>query len=844
MQVGRKIGAYEIIAKLGEGGMGEVYRARDTRLGREVALKVLPATFVDDPDRLARFEREARAVAALSHPNILAIHDFARDNGVAYAIFELLEGATLRERLKTGPLPARKAAAIAAQVARGLDAAHSRGIIHRDIKPENLLITSAGLVKILDFGIARVDEPAGTADTRTVNLATAPGQTIGTVSYMAPEQLRGKAVTPASDLFAVGVVLHEMISGRRPFDRDSHAATIAATLQEDAATLPAGTPSALARIVDRLLEKEPEDRFRSALDLAFALEALSGDTGSGSATALRPARKSHRKTAAIAAALVLAAGIGWAVGRSSRPAESAGAPTFDSLTFRRGTVFQARFGPRGTIVYSAAWDGQPVEIFETSGLQPETRALGLAPANLFAVSPSGEVALALAPRFPLTYFHPGRLATVAIGGGAPHELAEEDVSAADYTPDGRELAIARVVAGVTRVELPIGHVLYSSQADRDPVSSLRVSPDGNRVAFWHGHTAMMLTVVDRAGSKRDLLTQRILGRGLAWLRDGSEVWAAVQRRSVDPARLIAVPADGGGEPREVLKLPSSLRLYDISAEGDVLLTLVDSTATLHVQTAGGVASDRSWFRSTLVNDISPDGAFLLFHDTPAWPHPQGLFHRSVAAGSPVRIAEGQLSAQSPRLSADGKRAVFLRDGKVTIAPLAGQSRELVTPSQAMDMLAWNGSTHVVYAAQDGGVYRQSADGTSAGTLVAKMPCTGGPVTSTDGRLACSDPGGQITVIGVDGSNKRTIKPNENPGRLIGWTNDNRQLYSYLEGSNPTWIARTDLDSGRVTRFADISPADGTGASRIHPVRVTPDGRVIAYSVAREISHLYRYKGLK
>ena len=684
------------------------------------------------------------------------------------------------------------------------------------------------------------DGPGTGAETFT-DLATSPGQTVGTVTYMAPEQLRGEVVTAATDLFAVGVVLHEMISGRRPFDRDSHAATIAAVLQEDAHALPAATPSALARIVDRLLDKQPEDRFRSALDLAFALEALSGDTGSASVT--KADRRALRVPLALAAAVAIAAGIGWVVGRSSRAAESAAAPTFDSLTFRRGTVFQARFGPRGTIVYSAAWDGQPVEIFETSGLQPETRALGLAPANLFAVSSSGEVALALAPRFPLTYFHPGRLATVAIGGGAPRQLAE-DVSAADYTPDGRELAIARVVNGETRVELPIGHVLYSSQADRDPVSSLRVSPDGSRVAFWHGNTGMMLTVVDRAGGKRDLLTQRILGRGLAWLRDGSEVWAVTARTTVDPARLIAVPADGNGEPREVLKLPSSLRLYDISADGDVLLTLVDATTSLHVQTVGGPASDRSWFSTTFVNDISPDGAFLLFHETPAFPHLPGIFHRSVAGGLPVRIAEGQFFAQSPRLSADGKRAVFLRDGKVTIAPLAGQSRELVTPSQATDMLAWNGSTHVVYAAQDGGVYRQSADGTSAGTLVAKMPCTGGPVTSTDGRLACSDPSGQISVIGVDGSNKRTIQPNEYPGRLIGWTNDNRQIYSYLEGSNPTWVARTDLDSGKVTRFADIRPTDGTGAWRIHPVRVTPDGRVIAYSVAREMSHLYRYKGLK
>ena len=233
--------------------MGEVYRARDTRLGRDVALKVLPATFAGDQERLARFAREARTVAALSHPNILAIHDVGREDGVSFAIFELLDGVTLRVRLQSGPLAPRKAASIAAQIARGLEAAHSHGIVHRDIKPENLLITSAGLLKVLDFGIARVDL-GETAETVT-SVATTPGVAVGTVAYMSPEQLRGEAATPASDLFATGMVLHEMLTGHRPFERASHAATVAAVLHDDAPPLPPGAPPALGRIVDRLLEK-------------------------------------------------------------------------------------------------------------------------------------------------------------------------------------------------------------------------------------------------------------------------------------------------------------------------------------------------------------------------------------------------------------------------------------------------------------------------------------------------------------------------------------------------------------------------------------------------------------
>ena len=345
-------------------------------------------------------------------------------------------------------------------------------------------------------------------------------------------------------------------------------------------------------------------------------------------------------------------------------------------------------------MYSAAWDGQPVEIFETSGVQPEARGLGLAPADLLSVSLAGELAIGRDPKFPLTYFHPGRLATVALGGGAPREVADI-VSAADYTPDGRELAVARVVNGESRVELPLGRVWYSGVAARDPISSLRVSPDGNSIAFWHGHlSAPVLSVVSRAGTKRDLIRQAGQGRGLAWRRDGSEIWSVIGRSADDASRLVAIRADGVGVLRDVLKLPANFRLHDLSADGDVLVTLADATTTLHVQARGSVI-DRPWFNSTFLNDISRDGLFLLFMETPGLPHQPSLFYRSVDGRPPVRIAGGNMAGQSARLSFDGKRAVVLRDGKVTIVPLAGQPRELTTPSQAADMLAWDGSAQVV-----------------------------------------------------------------------------------------------------------------------------------------------------
>src|SRR5271155_3378112 len=281
---GTKLGPYEIIAPIGAGGMGEVYRARDTRLGREVALKVLPESFSRDADRLRRFEQEARAVAALNHPNILAIHDIGEQDGSPFIVSELLEGNTLRSELENGALSARKASDYAAQIAQGLAAAHDKNIIHRDLKPENVFVTREGRVKILDFGLAKLAPTAGAKQSDGMTLTSSPteaGTVMGTAGYMAPEQVRGAAIDSRTDIFAFGAVLYEMISGQRAFRRDTAAETMTAILKEDPPELGELThpvSPGLERIVRRCLEKQPEQRFQSAKDLAFALEALSGTT--------------------------------------------------------------------------------------------------------------------------------------------------------------------------------------------------------------------------------------------------------------------------------------------------------------------------------------------------------------------------------------------------------------------------------------------------------------------------------------------------------------------------------------------------------------------------------------
>ncbi len=285
--VGTRLGPYEIVAPIGAGGMGEVYRAHDSRLGRDVAIKVLPSTLADDPEALARFEREARAVAAINHPNILALHDVGTQNGIAHAVMELLEGETLRKRLDSGSLPPRKALDWAVQLALGLAAAHDRGIVHRDLKPENVFLTHDGRVKILDFGVARRREPATNVD-RNLITATEPGVFVGTPAYASPEQVLGEPATPRSDLFAFGVVLHEMLTGTHPFRRETVADTMTAILRVDPPPLAgtvAGVPAAALRVIDNCLEKQPSERPSSARDVAMFLDA-SGKTGVDAAPAL------------------------------------------------------------------------------------------------------------------------------------------------------------------------------------------------------------------------------------------------------------------------------------------------------------------------------------------------------------------------------------------------------------------------------------------------------------------------------------------------------------------------------------------------------------------------------
>jgi hypothetical protein len=535
-----KLGPYEVIAPVGAGGMGEVYRARDARLNREVAIKMLPDAVVSDPERLRRFETEARTAGMLNHPNLLSVFDIGEFNGAPYIVTELLQGETLREKLRLGPLPLRAAIEYGIQIAHGLAAAHEQGVVHRDLKPENIFICRDDRVKILDFGLAKLvhgESALSAATSATMPAKTEPGVVLGTLGYMSPEQVRGQEADSRSDVFAFGAVLYEMLSGKHAFHGVTSADTISAILTQDPPDLTETNRSinpALEHIVRHCLEKNPDRRFQASLDVAFDLQLLTVTSSSGKvAQAVEVAARSRRRrflsvTAIAAIALVLLAIMYWLGRAGSR----GGTPEFGRLTFRRGTIRNARFTPDGqNVIYGAAWDGKPYELFSTRPGNPESRTLGLSDADILAVSAAGDLAVLLRPKT-LQLAYNGILATMPAQGGAPREMLE-DVASADWLPDGTGMAVVVTpsVGVISEVQFPMGHRVYRTEDGW--LSHLRVAPDGSRVAFLehpsYGDDASVVTV-DRSGVAKKLATGWITGQGLAWSPDGKEIWFSPRAR--------------------------------------------------------------------------------------------------------------------------------------------------------------------------------------------------------------------------------------------------------------------------------------------------------------------------
>ncbi len=859
---GTHLGPYDILASLGAGGMGEVFKARDSRLDRLVAVKVLSKSIAATDEVVARFEREAKAVAALNHPNILGIFDFGQERGITYAAMELLEGETLRARLKLGGIPTRKVLEIALQVAQGMAAAHDKGIVHRDLKPENIFLTKEGRVKILDFGLAKQAStwlnPADDNLPTAVKRNTAEGTLVGTVGYMSPEQIKGAPVDHRSDIFAFGTVLYEMLSGRKAFERDTGVQTLSAILTDDPPEVSSESlmfSPVLDRILRHCLEKNPEERFQSAHDLAFALNAAasaSQATSSQLRMSVQPEVKRRRRLvwAGSIAAACLALGLAVWAGRRSAFTEP---PRFHQVTFQRGFISAARFAQDGqTILYSAAWEGKPSEVFTTHSDFPDSRSLGYGHAKVTGMGPSGEMAILLNPRREDPGTSMGTLAQVPLSGGTPREIAEH-VLDADYSPHSQAWAMILKVDGRFRVEYPRGTKLFESAGY---ISHLRISRDGERVAFLdhpvRADDRGSVVVVDRQGHKKTISSEWGSAQGLAWSADGKEVWFTAAEAGPNFA-LHAVSVSGVH--RVLERIPGGLMLFDVHADGRVLLGRVHRrTYALALMPGEAKERDLSWLDASECTDITPDGKLLLFFE---WGEGGGGTYtvclRKTDGSPPIRLGKGSSTALSP----DGKWALaveFSRLPKLVILPTgAGESKEL--PSHGLIYQSgaeWlPDGRQVLFSAREAGrglrLYVQSLDG---GDPKAVSP----EGVSLDYGLHPVSPDGKwAAAMGADGKGQlfslSGAAPKPLPGLVPGdmvlrWAANGASFFVAHSGGLPVRIDRYDLATNKLTFLREVTPADPAGVTTLTTLQITPDAKTLAYTLNRLITELYLVEGLK
>ncbi len=841
---GTRVGPYEITGALGAGGMGQVYRATDTRLGRDVALKVLPPEFAADPTRRQRFEQEARAVAALNHPNIAAVYDV----GENYFVSELVAG----EPLRGAGLTSRKVVDLLAQVADGLAAAHAAGITHRDLKPDNILVTRDDRAKILDFGLAKVDHrSSGVEATLTAAAATNPGTVLGTIGYMSPEQVRGSEVGHRSDIFSFGLIAYELLAGRRAFDKPSAVETMSAIAGQEAPALPESVPDALQRIVERCLEKNPDQRFQSARDLAFALRSLTSSGATRAIAAVASRRWPVRALAGAAvAALAAAAFVAGSYFTGGDP------PSYRRLTFRRGIVQWARLAPDGqTIVYSASWDGQPRDVYTTRLGSTESRALGIPGGRLLSISSGGDMLLLAGAGAGFSTGDPsGDLHRAPLAGGSPRALAK-DVILADWTPDGEEIAAVRYAGGENSIEWPLGTVRYRTPAT---VEAMRVSPKGDGLVFAERPPGMgsswQLVWMDRQGTRRPFGPSWPLEKiSLAW-RDPSRIW--VESGTFAGTELHEVSLEG--KARLVSQSMAPFRLMDVSAAGRALVARqIWRVSVTGVSPEHPEGQDYSWLDATELDDISADGSTLL---TTEYGEGGGVLGWSVylrkGSEPAVRLGEGQACALSP----DGQHALTLVRGnppKLVLLPTgAGDPVTLKTEgfTDFMQGMFAPGGKRIVF----GGTHKREGNRlwvTEIGGTPRPVSPTGVQIelgqqtVAPDGRyVAAWGPDDRLRLYPLAGGDEVVVpvpaRRENQLDQLSRFSADGRFLFAIRDEAPEAVIARIEIATGRREVWKRIRPTDRAGIRNTYCAHVSRDGKKWFYTTTRLFSDLYVVDGWK
>jgi serine/threonine protein kinase len=867
LAAGERVGAFEILARLGAGGMGEVYRARDTRLDRTVALKIILPSEHPKRDRFERFKREARAISRLNHPHICALYDVGEQDSEAFLVMEYLHGETLAARLTRGPLKVEEVLRIGVQIADALSAAHREGVVHRDLKPSNIMLTRDG-VKLLDFGLAKLREGDATssAEDQTMSLALSEdGAIIGTLPYMSPEQLEGKRVDPRTDLFSLGTLLYEMTTGEQPFQGSSKASLIVAILSDEpvaASTRQPLTPPLFDRAIRRCLAKEPDERWQTAADLCAELEYILETLHNRAPKAMSTGRRSRRPFAMIAGALAVIGALAWAAIPLMR-ASGSSVPSFHHLTFRRGIITSARFAPDGqNIVYSAAWEGQPYELYLTQFGSTESRPLGIPQSRLFGISSSGVLAFMQGQQSIFRAF--GTLARVPLTGGAPRELLEQ-VTSADWLPDGSQLAVVRHTSdggGRLQVEFPMGTKLYETPSH---VTSLRVSPSGERVAFFEGNTrSSELIVLDRSGKKTTLLRGWAAALGLAWTRDEEEIWFTGSPGKFSPA-IYAVSL--GGKERLLAALPALIRFHDLSRDGRVLIAQDLAREGVACRASGNASErDLSWFDGSSLEALSDDGRTAIFGEIRGGGGTtMGVYLRKTDGSPAIRLGDGYPEDLSP----DGRWVLArpnaappnsVEKGWVLLPVGAGSPRVLplgsLTELNEANFLP--DGTRVAFSGSEKGrgrrIYVQNLTGGLPHAISPEGVRTAGRATP-DSRFIEGLTDGRHSLYPVDGGTARALPFLSPEETVLQWSGDGR--FMYVLRASP-WAAtgaeiyqtlvavieRVDLGTGARKEWTTIKPADPVGLEAINDVRITPDGNSYCYGYLRSLSQLLVIEGLK